>query len=250
MKRILIVLMVVAILTSTIFTTTAGAVTVNDEQQEENPYLFEYEDREYIVPPISLNREPRVSSSGYVEKYTEVPHFFQTFYPDVMYGNTSVRQGGCGITCVAMVFTYLLDREIKVEDLASKYFRYKGKDGSSYSLFQDSAKDYGIEVSGPIYDWEVVKESLEDGHVIIANPRKPSIFTEGGHFIVLSGLTEDNKIIVKDPNLYNYSIWNYDAREEGYANGFEEKYIKSCIPCWIYEIKDIEKVATQQYETE
>ena len=246
MKRIFIVLMVVAIMVTS-FGPISVQATTTDNEFEENPYFFEYEGNQYIVPPLYLNREPGVTETGYVERYTEVPHFFQSYYPNVRYGNTSIRQGGCGIACVSMVLTYLLDKEVGIEELAEKYFRYKGKYGSSYNLFYDSAEDYGVTVTTtPVYDWDTVREALEDGHVVIANPTAPSLFTEGGHYIVLAGLTEDGKIVVRDPNLYNYSIWNYPARADGYANGFDEKYIKySCLPCWIYEKKDLEEAAAR-----
>lgn len=244
MKRILIALMVVTVIIS-LFTPIFA-------QGEANPYLIEYEGYQYIVPPLSLNREPGVTKSGYVEKYTEVPHFFQTYYPQTMYGDGYVRQGGCGIACLSMVLTYLLDEEIGIEELAKKYSSYKVEGGSSYSLFYDSAKDYGVTVSTkPVYDWNTVMEALRDGKVVIANPQAPSIFTTGGHFIVLAGLTEDGRIVVRDPNLYNYSIWSYPVCEEGHARGFEEESIKySCLPCWIYEKKDLEAVAARAEQFE
>lgn len=270
MRRILIALMVVTVMVSSVMpistlattdepqTTTESAVveteptTAENQTEEANPYLIEYEGKQYIVPPLSLNRESSVTESGYVEAYTEVPQYFQTYYPKLMYGNTSVRRGGCGITCVSMVLTYLLDEEVGIEELVQKYYRYKVQEGSSYNLFYDSAEDYGVTVTTkPVYDWKTVKKALENGQVVIANPRSQSIFTEGGHFIVLAGLTEEGKIVVRDPNLYNYSIWNYPVREEGYANGFEEKNIMySCLPCWIYQKKDLEAVAARAEQAE
>lgn len=242
MKRILLVLMIVTVMISSLIPISANATS--NIPKESNPEIFEYEGQEYIVPQLSINREARVTECGYVEKYTEVPHFFQTFYPKTKYGNSSVRQGGCGITCVSMVLTYLLDEEVGIEELAKKYYTYKVADGSSYNLFYDSAEDYGVTVSKAIYDWETVLTALKDGKVVIANPKAPSLFTTGGHFIVLAGLTEDGKIIVKDPNLYNYGVQNYEVRQDGYANGFNEENIKySCLPCFIYEEKDWEKIA-------
>lgn len=143
-----------------------------------------------------------------------------------------------------MVLTYLLDEEVSIKELAQKYFNYKVNGGSSYKLFTDSAEDYAVTIEKQVWNWEEAKEALENGHVLIANPKAPSIFTTGGHFIVLSGLTEEGKILVRDPNLFNYSIWNYPVREEGYANGFEEKSIKySCFPMWVYQKKDVEAIA-------
>lgn len=218
---------------------------VEEPQPEEANYeIIEYEGNQYKLPYISLNREPGVTEFGYVEKYTEVPHYIQSYYPNVRYGDSNIRRSGCGIACISMVFTYLLDEEVNIEELAQKYFRYKVDGGSCYTLFPDSAEDYGVTIVKQTSNWEEIMFALEEGHVAIVNVRAPSIFTTGGHYIVLSGITEDGRILVRDPNLYNFSIWNYPVREDGYANGFEEKSIKyGCYSGWIYEKKDLDAVA-------
>lgn len=214
------------------------------EIQESPPNLITYEKRQYIVPNISLNRQPGVSASGYVEKFTEVPQYFQTYYPKTRYGDSTVRKSGCGITSLAMVLTYLLDEEITPDYLAEKYSIYKVEGGSSYSLFSASAEDYGITIEKQSWQWEDVMAALKKGQVVIANPKAPSVFTKGGHFIVLYGITDDGRILVRDPNLYNYSIEASPILEDGFANGFEEKSLKyTCFPCWIYAPKDLNSIA-------
>lgn len=216
------------------------------EPEEANYDILEYERRQYKIPHFCLNREPGVTESGYVENYSEVPHYFQSYYPDIKYGNSSIREGGCGIACVSMVLTYLLDEEVSIKELAQKYFTRKVEGGSSYTLFTDSARDYGVTIVKRAYNWKEVKEALENGQVAIGTPNSKSLFTNGGHFIVLAGLTEDGKILVRDPNLYNYSIWNYPDREQGYLYGFEERSLKyNCFPFFIYEKKDLEAVAAR-----
>lgn len=219
---------------------------VKIQTHEEYYDIIRYQKNLYKIPHLSLNREPGVTESGYVEKYTEVPHYFQSFYPKVRYGDSNIRKSGCGITCVSMVLTYLLDEEVSIEELAQKYSRHKVKFGSSFELFTDSARDYGVTIEKKAWNWEEVMEAMKNGQVAIGRPRTKSIFTDGGHYIVLAGLTEDGKILVRDPNLYNYSIWNYPVREDGYLNGFEEKSLKyHCFPFFIYEKKDLEAVAAR-----
>lgn len=216
-----------------------------EETEEKNYDIIEYEGNQYKIPHLSLNREPGVTESGYIERFTEVPHYYQSLYPDTKYGNSNIRKSGCGIACLSMVLTYLLDEEVPIEYLAQKYGKYKTKYGSDFGLFNDTASEYGLTVT-KVSDWKSVKEALENGQVVVANPRSKSIFTDGGHYIVLSGLTPDGKILVRDPNLYNYSIWNYPIREKGYAEGFEEETLKyHCFPCWIYGKKDLDAIATR-----
>lgn len=246
-KRTLICLVIIAVILT--IAMPANAAELTETELQENPYLIEYEGNKFIVPDLSLNREPEESAAGYVEKYTEPPQYFQSYYPYTRYGDSNIRKSGCGITCISMVLTYLLDKEVTVEELAQKYSNYKVKGGSSYTLFPDTAEDYGVIIEKQVWNWQEAKEALQNGQVIIANAHSQSIFTDGGHFIVLSGITEDEKIVVRDPNLYNYSIYNYPAREEGYAKGFDEKYLKyDCFPMWIYAPKDIDAIALRVQE--
>lgn len=222
------------------------SATAETEVEELNYDLIEYEELNYKIPHLSLNREPGVTESGYVEKYTEVPHYFQSYYPHVAYGNSNIRRSGCGVACVSMVLTYLLDEEVTIEELAKKYFLCKVEGGSSNTLFTYSARDYGVTIVKQANNWEEVMEALKNGHVAIGTANSKSLFTNGGHFIVLAGITEEGKILVRDPNLYNYSIWNYPDREQGYLYGFEENSLKyNCFPFYIYEKKDLEAVTAR-----
>jgi hypothetical protein len=91
----------------------------------------------------------------------------------------------------------------------------------------------------------MIVAAMENGHPVICLQRK-GIFTSGGHFIVLTGVTEDGKILVNDPNGYN---WEKNAEmQEGFENGFTPDQIKAAAKAyWIYEEKgaDAIDVATE-----
>lgn len=197
----------------------------------------------YTMPKIVTRTEPMVSESGYVEKIVEFPHYLQQSYPRTNYGNHgTVSSHGCGITSCAMVYTYLLDREIYPDELAAEYGRFNTPVGSDYALFETSAADLGLEVTRS-YIWKEVVEALENGCIVIANVRSDTIFTQGGHYIVYHGITEDGRILIKDPNIYNYGQWTHEGLSEGFKIGFDPKYVRYSFPCWIYSPKDIEEVA-------
>ncbi len=222
-------------------------------EYEDGTKVFQFCDRLYIAPSIPVNNEAKVAENGYVEKITSVPHYFQQSYRDVRYGNYgTVASHGCGVASIAMVYSYLLDREILPDEIAERYGRFNTEHGSCWNIFPTSAEDYGltIEYSQPnvagTFKWETVVEALKAGKVVIANA-KQNIFTQGGHFIVLYGITEDGKILVKDPNVYNYGQWSNKILKDGFENGFDEKYIKySNFPCWIYSAKDIEVISARE----
>ena len=216
-------------------------LAVTEPVEETVPILETVPESEVVV----ITEEPVVEEMVYVEKYPEVPHFFQTDYPNTRYGGYgTVASHGCGIASLSMVFSYLMDEEILPDRLAEEYGRYNTKCGSSWMLFPDSAEDYGITIENQTWKWEDVVTALENGQVVIANAGPDSVFTDGGHFIVFYGITEDGKILVRDPNRYNYGEWSSPILKEGFANGFDQKYCRyNCFPCWIYEAKDVEALA-------
>ena len=216
------------------------------EQKTINNQSIEFEGRQYNITSISWNREPGVTESGYVEKITEVPHYIQHYYRDVRYGNHgSVASHGCGITCLAMVYTYLLDQEITPDYLGENFGRYNTPVGSDWGVFTATGEFFGIEVE-KTHQWKEALEALENGHLVIAQANPDSIFTDGGHCILLYGLTEEGKIMVKDPSIYNYSVESSYLLKEGFENGFNHENVKyNCCPFWIFQHKDLEEIAAR-----
>lgn len=216
------------------------------EPQEDHTEIVEFEGRQYVIPSISLNREPGVTESGYVEKITDVPHYIQHYYRDVWYGSHgTIASHGCGITCLAMVYSYLLDQEITPPYLAERFGRYNTPVGSDWGVFTATGEYFGMNVE-KTHQWKEALEALENGHMVIAQANPESIFTDGGHFILLYGLTEDGKIMVKDPSIYNYSVESSYILQEGFSNGFNHENIKyNCCPFWIFEHKDLDDIAAR-----
>ena len=62
------------------------------------------------------------------------------------------------------------------------------------------ASELGIK-SAQLTNWseDTLKSELSAGHPIICS-MGPGDFTNQGHFIVLSGLTEEGKVLINDPN--------------------------------------------------
>lgn len=226
---------------------TTEVFTIEETQPEEDSNLIIFNNREYYIPFVSLHDEPMTSSSGYIEKIKDVPLYIQHYYKDVNYGgHGTVASHGCGVCSLAMVYSYLLDEEITPDEIAQKYGRYNTECGSDYGLFNNTDADYGLVMEKQTWNWNDVYSALLNRQVVIANPTNPSIFTDGGHYIVLAGLTDDGKIIVRDSSIYNYGNWSSDILKEGFKNGFDEKYLKyNCFPCFIYQPKDIEAVAAR-----
>lgn len=220
-----------------------------EEMQDIEPMLFQEESVETEVEEEEINleeTEPTKTQDIYVEKYPEVPLYNQLDYGYTQYGNSTVKKSGCGIASYAMVLTYLLDREILPDELAAMYHRYKVDGGSAHGLFLDTWNEWGVTVEN--YYWEEawlqgkLMKALENGQPVIANVHGDSAFTGTGHFIVLYGLNEQGRILVRDPNGENYMGQGFLV--DGFENGFDPEYFSRISGNYfVYGAKDLDAIA-------
>ncbi len=174
--------------------------------------------------------------AGY-EKYPDVPQYFQQDYPDVPYGgwNGRVSTHGCGITSMAMLATYMMDTELTPEDLAIRFAHYANSGGTAFALFDETPVQIGFGFEKRSYKMGEVLEALQAGKKVISL-QMADHFTTTAHFIVLTGLTEDGKILVKDSNIFNHT--GRFAGQDVYENGFEPEYVHTYNHIyWIYPLK-------------
>lgn len=134
----------------------------------------------------------------------------------VKYGSNIIAINGCGPTCMSMVYTGLtgkLDKNPAVlADFCIENSYYTEDSGTSWSLMSDGAEKLGLHAEKISLTQEVIKEKLKMGQPVICS-MKPGDFTETGHFIVLSSISEDGKLQVKDPNSISRSgkEWDLDT---------------------------------------
>lgn len=119
------------------------------------------------------------------------------------YGRTgTIASSGCGPTALAMVVSTLSNRAVNPSDMAiwayENGYRVEGS-GSSHSLMPNGGRHYGLKVEGAARsEGQKVVDALAEGKLVIAIMSKGH-FTNGGHFIVLRGITSDGQILVADP---------------------------------------------------
>ena len=157
---------------------------------------------------------------GYIPK--NVPLYDQDKYTRIPYDTCSVATDGCGITCAAMVISYFTDFEI-MPDYLGRNYNLRSKTNEQRMI--KALHDFNIEVVERFYgkkDWKKVYQALEDGHLVISL-QGAGLFTTKSHFILLTGLTEDGKITVNDPNGSNYKF-NRELKK-GFKEGFTDNQI-------------------------
>lgn len=120
-----------------------------------------------------------------------------------------MRSGGCGIACMAMIINNLTPYKADPAQMAA-YAIQKGarnSGGTDMNILARAVRtDYGLEFT-TTSDETMLMEHLASGQMAVANvggnrPGYAGIFSDGGHFIVCAGLTEDCKVIILDPGYY------------------------------------------------
>lgn len=166
---------------------------------------------------------------GMEEERLTVPLFFQTDYPDRIYGQGTIANNGCGITCLAMVATCLAEYPYLPDELA-RYFGGRAENNIARLEHASDALQLPWEKA---QNWHQTLNALKAGKIAIALMNKASLFTENQHFIVLAGMTDEGKILVNDPFAPNY---DQPALKNGFASGFEpEDILLGYSGAWIYD---------------
>ena len=170
-----------------------------------------YGDKEYVEHVL---RYYQITNSGgsYPANGMQIPHYLQTDYGNIPYGGGSIASSGCGPTSFAMIASYLTDTTITPADAVAwcgnSY--YMPGVGTYWSYFQAAVNHFGCGSVTQTSDANQVLQALSEGHPVISSQRA-GLFTSGGHFIVLRGVTADSKVLVNDPN--DNSSKNYINRE-------------------------------------
>ena len=110
---------------------------------------------------------------------------------------------GCGPTCLSMVCCGLTGEgtwnPYKVARMAEENGYYVKGQGSSWDLMSGGAAQLGLYAETVTFDETHILEVLQQGQPIIC-VMGPGDFTTQGHFLVLTGVDNDGKILVHDPN--------------------------------------------------
>lgn len=159
----------------------------------------------------------------------DFPQYFQDDYAGVRYANGTIASDGCGITTLAMVATYMTGYEY-TPDMLADYFG--GHPGNNIDRLEYASQQLQLPFR-KASNWHDAVAALEKGCIVIvlANARSP--FTETQHFLVVRGITEDEKVLVSDPYRPNYDKWNL---KDGFENGFTQGYLTAGYDgSWIYD---------------
>lgn len=163
------------------------------------------------------DQHPEIDLSGEVEQGT-IPLFLQwdKRWGYENYGSDFLAVTGCGPTCLSMVWCGLTGDTgwdpLAMARYAEREGYYVKGAGTAWDLMSMGAEDLGLTVDSVVFDAQHILERLQWGEPIICAMR-PGDFTTTGHFIVLSGLDEDGRVRVCDPNSRINSEKSWDVEE-------------------------------------
>ena len=138
------------------------------------------------------------------ERFPEVMVYFQQDYMYSRYGGSYVGRGGCGITTMAMLATYMTDTIYTPAMLAARYPNYHDESGTRGELFIYVPAELGFHLEKNTSSIDEAIAALQNGQRVISLQRLGH-FTRGGHFLLLQQYYEETDTFqVRDSNIYNY----------------------------------------------
>lgn len=169
---------------------------------------------------------------GSLERRSPIPLYFQTVYTD-KFSTGTIQSAGCGITCLAMVASYLFDETI-TPDMMLKY----DCGNNPAAAMEAGIEDMGLNCKTHYGKAALTNldAALDAGKPVIILHQAHSYFTKSGHFLVVAGRNPDGTYIINDPNMINY----YNERlVDGYINGFPWEDISAgLVGLYIFDSKD------------
>ena len=179
----------------------------------------------------SVPDETTAESIAKVTNFDTVPLYFQADYPDTLYGNGTIASNGCSVTSLAMVASYLTKHEYRPDMIADYIADFSGRSHIERLEYASDLLQLPWSRSENFY---TSLNALKEGKIVIALMNERSLFTDGQHFIVLTGINEDGKIMVNDSNRANYDVWNL---KNAFVSGFKEGDILCGYSgAWIYDV--------------
>ena len=134
----------------------------------------------------------------------EVVYYNQGEEPwaSMSYGKSTIQVSGCGPTALAIVISTLTGKSVTPKDTADYAVStdaYVYGQGTSHSFPSDAARHWGLSVERVGRErMDYVAEKLKGGNLAVVICAENTI-SKNGHFIVLTGITEDGYFAIADP---------------------------------------------------
>lgn len=133
-----------------------------------------------------------------------IPRLYQwdELWGYTVYSGTAFGLTGCCPTCLAMVYQGLTgNTDLSPYDMGvlAQEGGYATEEEGTYANFLvEEASALNLSVRTIDVTEDALKDALQSGQVVIAN-FAPGLFTEYGHFVVITGMNTDGTLVMNDP---------------------------------------------------
>lgn len=178
-----------------------------EKNPEARQFVLEYPEKKNISYDIDLSEYSNCNTVPLLMQWDE--RWGYTEYSGNLFGLS-----GCGPTCLSMAAIYLLGdtsmNPLWMADFSREHGYSIEGSGSAWTLISEGAQYLGMSVRELSLSETIMADELNQGHIIICI-MGPGDFTDSGHFIVLTGYTEEG-FTINDPNsvIKSEKIWSYD----------------------------------------
>ena len=181
------------------------------ELYEKNPdarrFVLEYPAKKDLDPEIDLSSEVTPG---------EVPELYQwdERWGYRMYNGNFMARSGCGPTALSMAIIGLTGNTDAdpwtLAQYAEEHHYNVPDNGTSWAFIPEAGAAFGLRVQVLAAGESSIRQELENGRLVLCCVG-PGDFTEGGHFLLLTGL-ENGMYRVHDPNSPSNTaqLWTYD----------------------------------------
>ena len=189
------------------------------ELVQKNPetldFVYDYPINSTLTPEIDLSAE---ASGGTVPLLLQ----WDERWGYRSYGSGLIGYTGCGPTCLSMVALYLTGDANCDPGTVAQYAQQQGYyvegSGTAWELMATGCAHFGLKSEEIGLDENGMAAALSDGKVLICS-MGPGDFTDGGHYIVLTGHS-DTGFSICDPNSPKRSAqtWTFDRLKNQIRN--------------------------------
>lgn len=126
----------------------------------------------------------------------------------------SIHSAGCGPSAIAVCITNLTSKWVTPVDVASwgSQNGYYSSAGSVHEGIPAMVEHFGLQCEGAGTDYEKIKAALKNGNFVIGL-MGPGYFTNGGHFITLVEIDQDDQVTVADVGSRRRSQFKYALKD-------------------------------------
>lgn len=136
-----------------------------------------------------------ITGPGQASQYVDGFIVYSQYDPrwaNLKYGTKTIADSGCGPAAMAMIITALTGKAVTpniTAAYADSQNLYVPGAGSSWSIAPVLAERWKLNSSPIGKDIAKITATLQAGGLVIASGQGPKPFTEGGHYIVIRGVT-------------------------------------------------------------